>query len=35
MTNENMTVAEAIALAKQGYEITLRAGRVEIKKGDK
>ena len=29
MANTNMTIAKALELAKQGYEITLRAGRVE------
>lgn len=29
MTNTNMTIAKALELAKQGYEITLRAGKVE------
>lgn len=33
MTHINMTIAKALELAKQGYEITLRAGKVEeIKK---
>lgn len=29
MTHINMTIAKALELAKQGYEITLRAGKVE------
>ncbi len=29
MTNTNITIAKALELVKQGYEITLRAGKVE------
>lgn len=29
MAHTNMTIAKALELAKQGYEITLRAGKIE------